>query len=533
MAASASGTELATLQQNYVDQGYGMFVCYSPGSFTGEDWAHSNLNVDTFTPTGSIKAATDQWAATAKAAGMTYGIFTAKHVDGFALWDASNSTYDVASTSWYNASGNQNNHVDIVQSYADSFRAQGLGVGLYYSMWDQHAGIGTKYYADEQPVTQLTVAQANAYVEAQLHDLLTNYGQIDCLFTDAWANYGAYGVNYTRPDFTTIYNYVKSVSPNTLLLENNGATDLNYTDLVSYEHYNQPLPSAGNSLPAEVSTTLRTDSKWFYAASGADSLKSANSVGGEIRVSNAHNATYALDVTPDLTGNIPANQVQRLQDIKTYLAGFRPGNLALGEVATQSSSYFNGYSSFTGYLALDGDTGTFASTDNGDYNPSWTVDLGKLTPIGEVDLLNRADQNSLGRLRDITIEILAADGTTVLYTSPLLNPGNVLGGGINDYAIGPNSLSWLTGPGVTGEFIRIRRTAEGSADANQYLLSMAEVAVYATPEPGTLALLACGLLSLLAYAWRARGRVGNMGYAISDLTPTKSTKRNSWSSCPS
>jgi hypothetical protein len=86
-----------------------------------------------------------------------------------------------------------------------------------------------------------------------------------------------------------------------------------------------------------------------------------------------------------------------------------------------------------------------------------------------------------GRFRDITIQILAADGTTVLATSPVLNPHNILGsGGINDYYYtGPASLTWLIGQNVTGEFIRVIRSAEGSADPNQYILSLAEVEAYA------------------------------------------------------
>jgi alpha-L-fucosidase len=568
MAASADATDLATLRQNFVNQSYGMFICYSPGSFTGEDWAHSNLDVNVFTPTGSIKTATDQWAASAKAAGMKYGILTAKHIDGFSLWNSPNSTYDIASTTWYNNPASPNYHVDLVNAYADSFRAQGLGVSLYYSMWDQHAGIGTKYYADEPPVTQLTSAQATAYVEAQLHDLLTHYGQIDTIFTDAWFMYDPYGVNYNRPSWTDVSAYIKSISPNTLLVENNGTRGgYNYTDIISYEHYwGAALPPPGNAYATEVSTTLRTDNKWFYASAGSSSLKAADVIGNEVHLSNARNAAYALDVTPDTSGLLPANQVARLQDVKTFMdqGVFGHRSLAYGKPSTQTTDFNGGIPMFQSDLAVDGDRTNFACTNVGDYTPSWQVDLGALTAIGEVNIFNRTDQ-VLGRLRDITIQLLAADGTTVLATSGVLNPHNTFFGG--GYDLGPPELTWILGQNVSGRYIRVSRTAEGTADPNYYILTLAEVEAYtrlygdtngddtvngtdlntvlsnynqtgmnwahgdfngdgsvngsdlntvlsnynqslstgaAVPEPSTMLLAATGLFGLLASAWRRR-----------------------------
>ncbi len=102
VGATAGAADLSVLEQNYVDQQYGLFLHYNMGTYTDEEWAHSGAAVNTFDPTGSINAATAQWAATALAAGMKYGVLTTKHHDGFALWDTNQSTYDIASTSGYN-----------------------------------------------------------------------------------------------------------------------------------------------------------------------------------------------------------------------------------------------------------------------------------------------------------------------------------------------------------------------------------------------------------------------------------------------
>ena len=302
LVSSAAATDLATLQQNYVDQRYGMFVCYNMSSYTNQEWASSGLNVNTFNPTASIKADTDQWAATAKAAGMKYGVLTTKHVDGYALWNTNQSTYDVAATSWYNDPASPNYHTDVVKSYVDSFRAQGLGVGLYYSIWDKQNGLGnTQNYASDPKVPQKTAAEATAYVKAELNQLLTSYGHIDVIWADAWAGYENYmGFDYVN--YQQVHDYVKQISPNTLLLVNcheygyNNNYDpatVKHTDIVGYETPAYGWPAAGNTLPSEMCDKLA--SGWFYHTSNYANLQAASTAATNIRTSNSRNASYLLE----------------------------------------------------------------------------------------------------------------------------------------------------------------------------------------------------------------------------------------------
>jgi alpha-L-fucosidase len=470
IASAVFATDLATLRQDYVNQLYGMFLHFNLGTFTNEEWAAPNQNPNLFNP---VALDTDQWAATAQAAGMRYGVLTTKHHDGFALWNTDQSTYDVANAacSWYSNPSSPYYHCDVVQSYADSFRAQGLGVGLYYSIWDRSNGIdGT-----------LPSAAAIAYVKAEIHHLLTSYGFIEVLWTDGWGWQSQTGYDYVN--YQDVYNYIKQISPNTLLLENHYTGTLLYTDIVGYE---QRLPASGNTLPSETYPTLRADGRWFYKTYNSDVFKSAWKTGDYVRTANAREATCLLDVTPDRNGLLTNGTVQRLMEIKDNLdhpPAPRTGNLATGKTATQSSTW-NG-SSYPASYAVDGDLFDFAHTASGDYNPWWKVDLGAVYAIGEIDLVNRDGYG--GRLRDITVEILAANGTTVVYTSPVLNPGNVLGGGISDYANGPDPLTlYLDGMGKSGRYVRIRRTPEAgyASDSNKYLLTLSEVGVYQAFVPG-------------------------------------------------
>jgi len=70
-----------------------------------------------------------EWARAAKAAGMKYAVLTAKHHEGFCLFDSQYTDYKVTNTPYGK---------DIVKEYADAFRAEGLRVGIYYSLLDWH-----------------------------------------------------------------------------------------------------------------------------------------------------------------------------------------------------------------------------------------------------------------------------------------------------------------------------------------------------------------------------------------------------------
>ena len=70
-----------------------------------------------------------EWARQAKAAGMKYAVFTAKHHEGFCMFDSRYTDYKCTNT----PAGR-----DLVREFVDAFRAQGLRVGFYYSLIDWH-----------------------------------------------------------------------------------------------------------------------------------------------------------------------------------------------------------------------------------------------------------------------------------------------------------------------------------------------------------------------------------------------------------
>ncbi len=70
-----------------------------------------------------------RWALAARQAGIKYVVLTAKHHEGFCLWDSDYTEYQVTNTPYGK---------DLLGPFVDAFRKEGLRVGLYYSLIDWH-----------------------------------------------------------------------------------------------------------------------------------------------------------------------------------------------------------------------------------------------------------------------------------------------------------------------------------------------------------------------------------------------------------
>lgn len=124
------------------DARFGMFIHFGAYSAAGRgEWVKSiesltkeeyQKYVDTFNP---VDCDMTEWAKLAKEAGMKYAVMTAKHHDGFCLFDSKFSDYTTKETI----------DRDLVREFVDAFRAEGLRVGLYYSTIDWHHDDYPKY----------------------------------------------------------------------------------------------------------------------------------------------------------------------------------------------------------------------------------------------------------------------------------------------------------------------------------------------------------------------------------------------------
>lgn len=127
------------LIRQWQDLRFGLFIHWGPVSLTGKEigWSRASEDTDTttdwkeydqlhkkFNPT---RFDANEWAATAKKAGMKYIILTSKHHDGFCLWDSAYTDYDIMSTPFRR---------DVMEELTDACKRQGLKFGPYYSICD-------------------------------------------------------------------------------------------------------------------------------------------------------------------------------------------------------------------------------------------------------------------------------------------------------------------------------------------------------------------------------------------------------------
>lgn len=288
---------LTQLQQEFVDLRFGMFIHYNMPTYTPEDWPDPEAPPSLFNPT---KLDCSQWAKAAKSANMTYGCLTTKHHSGFCIWDTETTDYNVMNSSY---------RKDVVRQYADAFRKEGLKVMFYYSILDTHHRL--------RP--HLITPQHTEMVKAQLTELLTNYGEITAIVIDGWdAPWSR--ISYDEIPFEDIYQLIKSIQPNCLVMDLNAAKypaeALFYTDIKSYEQgAGQHISKEANKLPAL--SCLPIQDNWFWKERfPKNPVKSpADMVNNNIIPLNKVYCNFILNVAPNRDGLMDENALKALKEI--------------------------------------------------------------------------------------------------------------------------------------------------------------------------------------------------------------------------
>ena len=168
-----------------------------------------------------------EWARLAKAAGMKYAVLTAKHHEGFCMWDTDTTDYKITKTEFGR---------DLVKEYADAFRAEGLKVGLYFSIKDWHhpdyrmesthplfvklTRAGKKGEELKAAVAKLDegrdMNRYRKYMFDQVEELLTRYGKIDIIWFD-YTSKGEYGNTYKDWDAVNLVKLTRRLQPGILI----------------------------------------------------------------------------------------------------------------------------------------------------------------------------------------------------------------------------------------------------------------------------------------------------------------------------
>ncbi len=288
---------LSTLQQQFVDLRFGMFIHFNIPTYMNQDWPDPDAPATLFNPT---KLNCDQWAKAAKSANMSYGCLTTKHHSGFCIWDTKTTDYNVM---------NSPLKKDVVKEFTDAFRKNGLKVMLYYSILDTH------HRLRPNAINRKHIEM----VKAQLTELLTKYGEISAIIIDGWdAPWSR--ISYDDIPFEDIYKLVKSLQPNCVLMDLNGAKypaeGMYYTDIKTYEMgAGQRISKESNHMPALACLPINT--AWFWKTNFPTTpVKDAAKLVNETLVPlNNASCNFILNVAPNRDGLIDDNALAALKEI--------------------------------------------------------------------------------------------------------------------------------------------------------------------------------------------------------------------------
>jgi alpha-L-fucosidase len=274
--------------------------------------------VDDFNPTDFDPK---KWAKAAKAAGMKYAVLTAKHHDGFCMFDSKLTDYK-ASVKF--------NGRDIVREFLDAFRAEGLKVGLYYSLIDWHhpdyPNVGNHPQRDEKEYAKRKFNWDNylTYMHGQVEELVKNYGKIDIM----WFDYSFDNYNSEKWKAKELLQMVHKYQPDIILdnrldINNGTATKGRMVSFLGdFETPEQGIPDAplidkyGNPIPWETCLTLNNN--WGYAEFDKN-WKSPELIVHCLVNCVSKNGNMLLNVGPDARGNIPDESLRILGEVGKWM----------------------------------------------------------------------------------------------------------------------------------------------------------------------------------------------------------------------
>lgn len=178
-------------QLEFMKMEYYNFIHFGINTINNVEWGKGDEDISVFNPK---KLDTDQWCKVLKATGSKGIIITAKHHDGFCLFDTEYTDHSVMHTPFKK---------DIVKMLSESCKKYGLKLGIYLSPWDRHE---KTYGTDEY----------NDYFVNQLTELCKNYGEIFCFWFDGACGEGKNGKKQVY-DWQRYYSVIRKYHPEAVI----------------------------------------------------------------------------------------------------------------------------------------------------------------------------------------------------------------------------------------------------------------------------------------------------------------------------
>lgn len=475
-------------QYKYQKDELAAFCHFGPNTFNEIEWGEHYGNKapsEIFTLAEDFDA--DNYVKTIKEAGFTRLVVTAKHHDGFCIWQSDLTEYDMGGVTQY-----KDGKGDILAELSAACTKYDLDMGLYLSPWDIHdASYG--YSDGEAPGIGTSTdpkVNYNYYYDGQLREILGNkkYGN-NGKFVEVWMD-GAKGsgANAQVYDFQRWYNTINELEGDDCQIfqggtfagirwignENGLAHDTTWgpckTDASAKDGFNTNLSGGYSKGFADGDKWLvpeadaRITSGWFWGTT-KNTPKTLTELGNMYFQSVGHGAPLLLNVPPNNKGKLDpaiADRVREFgQNIKDSFKDdlTRANDKGRAAATAEASSTWNDNEDYGASKVLDGKDDTYwcakSPTDQ-----TLTVKLPKPTTFDIVSI-EEAIQNGQ-RISSFTVSYQSNDGTWTDFGS----------GG----TIGAKRL--LRGTAVTATAVKIKFNTYNFSDQNVRLPQISEVGLF-------------------------------------------------------
>jgi alpha-L-fucosidase len=252
-----------------------------------------------------VRFSAKEWIRTAKEAGMKYIVITAKHHDGFAMYDTKLTDYNIVKATPFKR--------DPLKELAGACRQEGITLCFYYSVPDWHHPDFPAKYSQRgfhgNPNPHADLDRYVTYMKAQVRELLTDYGPVGILWFDGGGSFRDVDNRAELVHAQQIIDMIRGLQPNCLVNNRLGLP-------ADYGTPEQKIPGRAPDTPFEVCMTLNRH--WGFNAKDQD-WKSPKEVIRNLVDIVSKGGNYLLNVGPTAEGVIPAESVRILKGVGRWL----------------------------------------------------------------------------------------------------------------------------------------------------------------------------------------------------------------------
>ena len=310
-------------REQFQDQKFGVFLHWGLYSMMGvTEWIMTNRDIHyqeypklakTFYPS---EFDADAWISAIKAAGAKYITITTRHHDGFSLFKTATSSYNSVDGTPFKR--------DIIKELAEACKRHGIKLHLYYSHLDwgrEDYPVGRTGRGTGRPKEKANWPSYFNFMNTQLTELLTNYGEVGAIWFDGWWDHD----NDAKPfdwQLEEQYGIIHKLQPQCLIGNNHHTTPFPGEDIQIFERDLPGENKAGLSgqdisrLPLESCQTI--NEHWGYSITDSNYKSGKELIQMLVRAAGK-NANLLLNIGPEPGGALPSLALDRLKTIGEWL----------------------------------------------------------------------------------------------------------------------------------------------------------------------------------------------------------------------